>query len=41
VIEPHTFPLGTLLRPDGDVWLTPYVSENGGRASAGMFIVAT
>jgi hypothetical protein len=41
VIEPQIFPLGTMLRPDGDVWLTPYVSDNGNRASAGMSIVAT
>jgi len=40
VTEPKVYSLGTILRPEGDVWLTPYVSENGGRASAGMSIIA-
>lgn len=40
VTEPKAYPIGTVLRPDGDVWLTPYVAENGTRTSAGMSFIA-
>ena len=39
VIEPTKFSLGTVVRADGDTWLTPYVQDNGGRPSTGQSIV--
>jgi len=38
-IEPSKFPLGAVVRADGDTWLTPYVQDNGGRPSTGQSIV--
>lgn len=40
VTEPGSYPMGTVLRPDGAVWITPYVLEGGSRPSVGISIVA-
>jgi hypothetical protein len=39
VCEPSEFPLGSKVRLDGRVWLTPYVQENNGRSGIGQSIV--
>jgi len=39
VCEYKVYPMGTVLRTDGAVYITPYVSENGGRANAALSVV--